>query len=384
MKPALFTLAVACALLGAATSRATPPALVVVSNDPSSLDCATRTFSFSVEAPGAANADGSAAKPFGTLGAAFAAVAKRNACALNIVLGSGEYAESIATTIPHVSIKSTTSRRPVVRGTIEHRGGGLLTLTGLDVAHASRVAIREVGGRVSLTGVRVTDTMALKNDIDSGIGLWVTDAEAVVRFCYFERNGSNAVRVEGGPARLWMQADVVRDTGAHPLVLARSKSTPPLPNVDLGAVLVTRGAQAWLSGLTIEDSASAGIDVAERARARIEQVTVRRTTGDGAQGIAVHNDAVVEAFNANVIDSKACGFAAISAALTSNNGVLTQAPVGACVSNPRMNLSCLQRGTQYRVVGAPLQGDHYDVPAFNAPTPPPCPSVDARAVPSWR
>lgn len=375
------TLASAAALVASA-SGAAPPLAPPIPPVHALADCAARSVTLHVAA-GASQGDGSAARPFATLGAAFASVAKQGVCALTIRLAPGDYAESITTAIPNVTIRASAATRPAIHGTLTHTGRGLFDLSLLDVTRATGVAVREIGGRVRLDGVRVTDTALVASDADTGVGLWVSDgAEAVVRMSAFERNAHNAIRAEGAGTRLWVIASTIEGSGVHPLVRARMTATPPPASVDAGALLVTRGASAWVSASTIDGAAGAGVDVASSARARLERVVVKKVTGDGAQGIAAHDGATIEAIDSTASDSALCGVAAISAALTMTSGTIARAPVGACARDPRMSLSCLQRGTKYMDVTTPLQTERYAPPSLE-PATPACPTVEVKPLPSW-
>jgi len=142
-----------------------------------------------------------------------------------------------------------------------------------------------------------------------------------------------------------------------------------------------RGASAWITGVDVDDCAAVGVDVAERARARLDRVTVRRTTGVG-QAFAIKNGAVVEAVASGSIDSAVCGIAVYGASAKWDSGTITKSPVGACVAKPQMPLDCLRNATRYVDVGIPAQADRYDLPSsiYDAPASV-CPTVEARATP---
>ncbi len=382
MKRAALVATIAVGLGASSSTRAQPIPLPSPSGS-SFVDCAQHTVSY-VVAPGARDGDGTAAHPFGSFGAALSLAAKLKACGVNIAAERGEYVESITTQVRNVSIKSHTGGRPLLRGSITHTGGGFLGLTSIDIVGASRVAIRKIGGQASLLSVRVSDTVAVANEIDTGIGLWVSGAaEVVVRMSVFHHNAHNAIRAEGAGTRLWMSGTSVTNTGVNPLVRARIASSPSAPNMDVGAVLVTRDASAWLSSIAVVDSETAGIDVAERAKARLDRVVVLRTTGSGAQGVSAHNGAIVDAYLVNVADSATCGLAVAGASMTSNQGVISKAPVGACVTRPQMSTRCLQRGTKYVDVGVPVTAETYALPSVED-TEVSCTTIDAKPFPSWQ
>ena len=342
---------------------------------------AARTLSFFVDR-GAAGGDGSAARPFGSFGQALQAAAARDACKLTIEAGPGEYAESISTRIPSLAIKSRTSNRPVLRGSIDHTNGGLLELVSIDIVRANRYGIRQVGGRLSLVSVRITDTQAAPSEIDSGIGLWVSGGgQAVVRLCVLERNAMNAIRAEGQGTRAWLVRSIVRGTGAHPLALSRIGADPHA-QVDIGAVVVTRSAAAWLSGMTIEDSVMAGLTVTHGATVRLDHGVVRRVTGEAARGLHVASEATLEWIDTTVSDCVLCGVALYQAFATARGGSITRASIGLCTRSPRSPTSCM-RGPRYMDVRIPLQADSYEAPSLGGAPEPACPGVPAEPLPPW-
>jgi hypothetical protein len=214
--------------------------------------------------------------------------------------------------------------------------------------------------------------------------------QAIVGLSSFERNAHTAIRVEGAGTKAWLTGDIVRGTGIHPLARLQIAQPGDAQNsADIGAVLVTRQASAFASALTVEDSAVAGVNVSQQARLRLERSNVRRTTGNGGVGgFAVNARAggTLEWITTTVGDADVCGIVIKSAGASVNGGSVTKASVGACVTDPKMPIACLQNA-QYREVGVPLQGDSYPLPNVlpdgTRPPPPPCPKVDGERPPSW-
>jgi len=86
-----------------------------------------------------------------------------------------------------------------------------------------------------------------------------------------------------------------------------------------------------------------------------------------------------------VTDAALCGIMVEAAGATLTGGFITQVPVGACLTDPRMPVESLQKA-QFREVGVPLQADHYSLPSISlggTPSPPSCPHVDLVTAPGW-
>jgi hypothetical protein len=332
--------------------------------------------------PARTGGDGTAARPFGSFAEALSA--GRKACSVTIEAGAGDYRESITLRGSRVKLKAHGPVRPVLRGSIDYAGGGWLEVEGLDVVGANPVAIKQVGGRLTLINVRVLDTGLDPRNADSGLGLWVSGGgQAIVLLSVFERNAHSAIRVEGAGTKAWLTGVVVRASGIHPLARAQA----PANSADIGALLVTRQASAWANAVTVEDSAVAGVNVSQRARLRLERSNVRRTTSQGGVGgfaVNARDGATLDWVTTVVSDADVCGISVNGAAATVTGGSVTRAAVGACVKDLAMSLECLKKA-QYREVGVPLQAERYELPSLStdAGPPPVCPRVDAEPQPNW-
>ena len=341
--------------------------------------------------------DGSSARPYGSIPGALAAAIARKVCAVVILLGPGDYRDPVVIKLPHVKIGNRAAvvlaggsppPRPVVRASIEHRSGGLLELEGIDVRAPAGVAIRQVGGRMSLRGVSVAGTAAQPKNADTGIGLWVSDGgDAVVQSSTFLNNAHQGVRAEGPGTRLWVQTTTIRQTGVHPLVLTRMKASPQSGDFDVGALHVKRSASSWINNVTIDESAVSGVHVSQGARMRFERSIVNRTTSRdnvGGHAVSALTGGQFEWLDSSVTEATICGVSVGEGLMTLNGGFITRTPVGACTRAPKSPSDCLRRGTQYREVGVPLQGDRYPVPnPLGGSAALVCPSVPTEATPSW-
>ena len=390
---AVLAVAMSVGPSSAAPSGPTVASPVVSSPDkPQAFSCdPSKTVTFAVEKTPPSAAPTVTLKPFSTFSDALRAAQAKGACHVILEAGPGQYNESIDITIPHVKINSRTTPNAVLRGSITNKSGHWLELQTITIEHAPGTAIRQTGGRLSMLAVRIIDTDAVPGQVDSGIGLRVSGgAQVGVRLSVFERN-AQAIRAEGDATRLWITGSVVTGGGANPDVRARMIAARGTGEFDVGAILVHQGATAWASSLTVQQAEINAIQVTRNARMRLEGTTIRTTSTTpapvkvGGIGLSVRDGATVEWFRTSVSDSGGCGIATQGAYLTTNGGLISKAPVGACVIDPaRQSPNCLQRGAEYREVGVPLQAPTYTPPAGLAPgAEPPCAHVAAEAAPAW-
>lgn len=377
--------------LPTATSSPTarPPTLVA----PRACD-ASNTLILSIEKPAPVVSIApapAAAKPLTSFSDAVKLGQARGACFLTIEAGPGRYDESIDVTFPHLKIKGRGTPNAILHGSITNTSGRHLEIETLVLDHANKVAVRQVGGKLVMTGVRVQDTEEVAGDATSGVGVWISGgAQAVLRLSVFERN-PQAIRAEDASTKLWTVMANASSTSVNSTLRSRMIAAHGSGEYEVGAVLVQRSASAFFNGLTLQDSALAALQVKGSARARLDNVTIRKTTATGGAdsvggfGIMVRDGAAVEWSRTTVNDSALCGFSVQGSTLTTNGGAVVKAPVGACLQDPvRQTTRCLQRGgTEYREVTIPLQAPSYSLPELGPTGEPVCTFVPAEPLPSW-
>ena len=166
---------------------------------------------------GSASGDGSAAKPFATIGAA-ALAAKPGT---TIAVGPGAYAESV-TLAGGVSLKGSgsgsTTIAPVALAGVYVKGPGSTTVSDLKVSGASSFGIGGEGTALKVVGVVVENTAVAKGDGGGGHGI--------------QANGGASLVIEG--------FKIMNNAGVGVL----SKGVPSVSIVDPGFAPAARGTGA--------------------------------------------------------------------------------------------------------------------------------------------
>ncbi len=271
---------------------------------------------------------------------------------------------------------------------------------------------------LELRDVVVSDTMGVGGEFGLGLDAY-NAANVIVERALFERNGQSAIHAAGSGGDLQLRDVVARETrweeatgawgrGMEVTVYARASGERLLfaRNPEAG-VVVGRNASVTLTDLTIVDGLglpgstsgmgiwaqsmamltvnrariercrSLGIGAIDGAAIQLSDTIVRgierancadTTCADLAAGfgLSAHFDGSVTATRFEVRGAAVCGVVVGTGAASSMDlaeGVIDEAPVGACVQADGYDTSRLRQDVEYRNVGVPLQSTTYELPA---------------------
>ena len=315
-----------------------PPTPATVSDAPQQVLCKRTAPLFLYVQSQHVGGDGSLAAPYGTIGDALTAGAVQGACDLRLQLLGGAFPESFAVTVPRLDITATGGIN-IINGAILNTGNRL-AVRGVVINAVGSTGIRQLGGRLQLFGVTVTNPTTDPKNLNSGIGLWLSDgAQATIDFVILTNNAHQGLRVEGPGTEAWLSGVVVSNTGIHPGVLAHMAAGTAEEDY-WGAVEVTRGAKAIIKYSTITGSVLRGLDVDHSAQALVVSSGITRTSDvplgpfstAGAYNLTSRKNASVETFRLFTRDALV-DLVLDEAYLTMHHGVVGGADIGLAYGN---------------------------------------------------
>lgn len=290
-----------------------------------------------VRAGAAAPGDGTAARPFPTIAAAFEWARGANACRLDVHVAAGAYGADLEVTRPTeivgasrtavlvtggivnrtthpVGIRHLTFRNtPGVAVSVE--ASASTTIEDVGFVRPALHAIRQRGGRLVLTSSRVEGTVAGTAERVQGTALHLSGGvQAEISDVLLSANASGALVARGAGVRVIARRLTIRDTGNNPNfpssldpVQTTIESAPsvavPVRRMDasktllpgarvapqfvlrttggfwgFGAVAISDGATLFAEDLRIERSALYGLLVFAGGRANVRRAVVTNTT----------------------------------------------------------------------------------------------------------
>ncbi|MFV1957788.1 MAG: hypothetical protein ACC662_00100 [Planctomycetota bacterium] len=353
-----------------------------------------------VDAAALQGGDGSAERPFPSLAVALAQAEKDERSEAGIAVAAGLYPEGLLRVPLPVRITGA-GGQTVIAGSFEVAGSLLsltdlsiidsdgiavavkrkdadVTLVGVEITGAFGYGVRQIGGRLTIHLVTISGTAAESADPASGTAIFVgggTQLELGVVHLHHNVRGLHA---GGVGTRVDADLLLVENSGYHPSVLEWITTVGCDIGFDyLGAVEFADGAIGVGSNWTITDSTIAGLYAHGGARVTVRDLTILRTlslypTAPGAPcssvggfGAVAHAAGELDISYFRIIGADLCGVNVGSlpgTAIDLAYGVISSAPIGACVALEGFDTSRLMRFVRYADVGVPLRAPSYDFP----------------------
>ncbi len=358
---------------------------------------------------GSGKPDGSSSAPYRTIGDALGRAAAEGACGVEIVLAGGTYDESIVVT-RDLRIRGEGAARPVIEGSILNTGGhdlrvsdvhlrgspdpGAIVVDGacpsatelirVEISGATRNGLLQRGGTLRGFALLIRQTRALADERHAGAGIRLTDGvQAALGLLDISNNGAGGLSIEGEGTRVYLSVSLFSENRSNPFFLHTVMETGAVGagiEVERGALLLaefTNVVRNDFVGLLVREDAQAHFRYGRIERTRLLSVDL----GAGPRSFGSFNASsidrgVMELSGFTLAHSEVCDLTVARAYASASFGVISDAPVGVCVTDVPADFDtvCLRHDVDYVRLGVPLQGSR-PLPCMDCPPPPPCATV---------